>query len=379
MKIAIDISQVVYEGSGVARYTQSLIEAVLKYDQKNAYTFFFSSLRRKLDYSLSKKITEKHILKRYYLPPTFLDILWNQLHLFSIDNFIGKNDLLVTSDWTESPSKAKKITVVHDLVYLKFPETLHKKIIDVQKRKLRWVKKESKLIIADSYNTKQDLIELLKIPRDKIEVVYPPVSVISQTKGKIIKTLKKYNLNRPFILTVGKIEPRKNIGRLISAFLKTKCRNIDLIIVGAKGWETDYYQSCLHRQAIVNNQQVKNIRFLGFIPDPELYSLYQSALFFVLPSIYEGFGLPVIEAMKLGCPVAASNTSSLKEIAENYAFLFNPYNEDEIAKTLIKLIEDKELRNMFKEKGLIQGAKFSPEKFADNLLRVFKKTYDNWN
>lgn len=379
MKIAIDISQVVYEGSGVARYTQSLIEAVLKYDQKNAYTFFFSSLRRKLDYSLSKKITEKHILKRYYLPPAFLDILWNQLHFFSIDNFIGKNDLLVTSDWTESPSKAKKITVVHDLVYLKFPETLHKKIIDVQKRRLRWVKKESKLIIADSYNTKQDLIELLKIPKEKIEVVYPPVSVISQTKGKIIKTLKKYNLNRPFILTVGKIEPRKNIGRLISAFLKTKCRNIDLIIVGAKGWETDYYQSCLRRQAIVNNQQVKNIRFLGFIPDSELYSLYQSALFFVLPSIYEGFGLPVIEAMKLGCPVAASNTSSLKEIAENYAFLFNPYNEDEITKTLIKLIEDKELRNMFKEKGLIQGAKFSPEKFADNLLRVFKKNYDNWN
>lgn len=379
MKIAIDISQVVYKGSGVSRYTESLIKAVLKYDQKNTYTFFFSSLRRNLDHLLSKKITEKHILKKYSFPPTFLDFLWNQLHFFSIDNFIGKNDLLVTSDWTESPSKAKKITIVHDLVYLKFPETLHKKIIDVQKRRLRWVKKESKLIIADSFNTKQDLVGLLKIPKDKIEVVYPPVSVISQTKEKIIKTLKKYRLDKPFILTVGKIEPRKNVGRLICAFLKSKLKNIDLIIVGAKGWESDHYQSYLKRQSIVNNQQLKNIKFLGFIPDDDLYALYQSTLFFILPSIYEGFGLPVIEAMQSNCPVAVSNSSSLKEIAANYALLFNPYDENEIAKTLIKLSQDENLRKTLREKGLTKGKEFSPEKFVHNFLKIINKIYDNRN
>ncbi|EKE15351.1 MAG: Glycosyl transferase group 1, partial [uncultured bacterium] len=343
-------------------------------------TFFFSSLRRSLDYSLSKKITEKHILKKYSFPPTFLEFLWNKLHFFPIDNFVGNNDLVITSDWTEPPAKTQKITIIHDLVYLKFPETLHKKIVAVQKRRLQWVKKESSLIIADSYNTKQDLIKILKIPKEKIEISYPPVSVDIQTKEKVNKTLKKYSLlNKPFILTVGKIEPRKNVGRLIAGFLKAKLDNIDLIIVGSKGWATDYYQSCLYRQTIVNNKRVKNIRFLGFIPDNDLYSLYQSALFFIFPSIYEGFGYPIIEAMKLDCPVATSFTSSLKEIASGSALLFNPYDEDEIAKTLFNLTQNQELRNILKSKGKIKSREFSAEKFAHSFLKIINKIYDNRN
>lgn len=383
MKIAIDISQIVYEGSGVSRYLKNMIISLLKYDQENDYVFFFSSLRGKINKRIEAVIKNKHGLKKYPLPPSFLDFLWNRLHFFPIDKLIGQVDLIITSDWTEPPAHAKKITVVHDLVYLKFPQTLHPKIVAVQKRRMQWVKAESSRIIADSHNTKHDLVKLLGIPDDKIDVVYPavvvhPWGVIDLTPSDNKTILKKYKLTKPFILTVGKIEPRKNVGRLIAAFLKTKLNNLDLIIVGSKGWGADYYQSYLHRQTEINKRQAKNVRFLGFISDEDLFTLYQSAFFFVLPSLYEGFGLPVIEAMQLGCPVAASNTSSLKEIAGDDALLFNPYDEEDIAKTLVKLAQDEKLRAELKAKGLKKGPKFSSEQFAHQLLKVFNNVYENW-
>lgn len=369
MKIAIDISQIVYEGSGVSRYLNFLIKGLLQYDQKNKYTFFFSSLRKKIDKSLEKKIKEKNQLKKFPFPPTILDFLWNRLHVFPIENLIGNNDIFFSSDWTEPPTKSFKITTIHDLVYLKFPQTMTEKIINVQKRRLKWVKKESNLIIADSKTTKKDIINLLKIPSKKIEVVYPAVEVNVNPKSIVNRTLKKLNFNRPFILTVGKLEPRKNIKKLINAFLKAKLKNIDLVIVGQKGWGelySDYFKYTL-----------PNIKFLGFIPDIDLYSLYQSALFFIYPSLYEGFGYPVVEAMKLDCPVATSNTSSLEEIGKNSALLFNPEKETEITKAIINLYQNPRLR----ERLIIAGRKkrniFSLKKFSYQLINIFEKFNEN--
>jgi len=367
MKIAIDISQIAHQGTGVAKYTKGLIEALLKYDKKNKYLFFFSSLRQKLDKNIDSKIKERHSLKKFFLPPTILEFLWNRLHIFPIDNFVGENDLVLTSDWTESPSKSKKITVIHDLVFLKFPETLNNKIIAVQKRRLAWVKKESALIITDSFATKNDVIELLKIPEDKIKVIYPAVEIINPADTEIKKTLKKYQIKKPFILTVGKIEPRKNLKRLINAFKKTKLNDAHLIIVGPKGWNSSNFQ--------LPTSNFQNIKFLGFIPDKDLYSLYSSALFFIYPSIYEGFGYPVVEAMKIGCPVATSNTSSLKEIAENVALLFNPYDEGSIAESIIKLYQNINLRKKLRQRGVKKAEQFSVEKYAHNLIRTFEKVY----
>lgn len=370
MKIAVDISQIVYEGSGVSRYTRNLIETLLSFDKKNQYIFFFSSLRQKLDKTLEKEIIKQHSLKKYPLPPTFLDFLWNRLHVFPIDQLVGKTDLILTSDWTEPPSHTKKITVVHDLVFLKFPETLPQKIIDVQKRRLHWVKKESALIITDSQSTKADLINLAHFPQEKIEVIYPAVNP-NHPRGENILTpqdtqiiLNNYQLTKPFILTVGKQEPRKNIPRLISAFKNAKLNNIDLVIAGPKGWGDSY-------------QEVDNIRYLGLVTDKELSALYSSALFFIYPSLYEGFGYPVVEAMSMGCPVATSNTSSLKEIGQDASLLFNPYNKEEIAHSLVNLYQNQRLREDLKEKGLKKSLDFSQRRFAKNLLRVFQKAYDH--
>jgi len=379
MKIAIDISQIAHHGSGVARYTYGLIRSLLKYDRKNQYVFFFSSLRQKIPQGIKQEIKEKHILKEFFLPTTLLEILWNKLHIIPIENFIGAVDIFISSDWVEPPAKmAKKITVIHDLIALKYPKESHpltefslKKfnisanIVDVQKRRLNWMKKESGLIIADSYATKKDILTFLKIPETKIEVVYPSVEITIPNKNQIKKTMKKYQIKRPFILTVGKIEPRKNLSRLINAFLKVKLNDIDLIIVGPQGWNVSNYE--------LRITNYRNIKFLGFIPDEDLYSLYKSAMFFIYPSIYEGFGYPVVEAMKMDCPVATSNTSSLKEVADSCCLLFNPYSEEDIANKILLMYQNKKLRLQLKEKGKKRSEFFSPQKFANNLIKIFEK------
>lgn len=175
MKICIDISQLAYPASGVYSYTLKLVENLLKIDKENEYILFFSSLRRNIKNELQtfKKINSKVKIKTFKFPSTLLELFWNRLHSFPIEWLVGRIDLYFSSDWTQAPSKAKKVTVVHDLSFFHFPETFHPKIIQVQKRRLFWVKKECDLIICDSRKTKEDLEKYLKIEEKKLKVVYP--------------------------------------------------------------------------------------------------------------------------------------------------------------------------------------------------------------
>ncbi len=356
MKIGIDISQIAHKGTGVARYVDNMVRAILEYDSENEYTFFFSSLRLSLDADLERQIQKKHTLVKAKLPPKLLDILWNKLHIVPIETFIGKQDIFISSDWTQPPSSAKKVTVVHDLVYLRYPETVHKTILDVQRRRMEHVKNEVDIILADSQATKDDLIELLAIPKENIHVLYPYVD-IKQTFGK--STSNQHVPPRKYILSVGKLEPRKNISRLIEAFNKADLKDTDLLIVGPKGWDTSISES-------------KNVKLLGFVPDDELYELYKHAEFFVYPSLYEGFGYPVVEAMALGCPVACSNSSSLAEIGQDSALLFDPKNLTSIKNALIVLAGDKSLRSDLIKHGREEVKNYSSKKFASNLLNYLQ-------
>ena len=250
MKVGIDISQIVYEGTGVSRFTKGLVNAILDFDQKNEWTFFFSSFRINLDPVIEQKILAKgHKLIKWKLPPTLLSFLFNKLHYLSkflIFNFkfLISLDWFITSDWTEIPLNIKKAAIVHDLVYLRYPETVDSSILQTQNKRLSWIKKESDIIFADSLSTKSDLNNLLKIDSKKIFVNYPGVEIKRPSKEQINLTLKKYNLNHPFILTVGKLEPRKNIKRVIEAFSTLGDNSLDLVIVGPEGWgeEKNKYQ-----------------------------------------------------------------------------------------------------------------------------------------
>ncbi|MDO8609085.1 MAG: glycosyltransferase family 1 protein [bacterium] len=368
MKIGVDISQIAFSGTGVARYTTSLIETLLKMQNNITFVFFYSSLRQPIPKNIEKLILKKHILKKYPLPPILLSFIWNDLHIFPIELFIGKVDLFFSSDWTEPPTQyAKKMTTIHDLVIYKFPETSNKKIIDTQKKRLHWVLKESKIILCDSISTQNDIMEIYNINKNKLKVVYPSVKKITISKNQISEFNIKYSRINQFILSVGKQEPRKNISTLINAFNSCNIQNLDLYIVGPEGWSQDKHISNVPYR--VN----KNVKFLGYVPDEELSYLYSKALAFFYPSLYEGFGYPVIEAMHAGCPVATSNTSSLKEITKGYGLLFNPHSENEIALQIKNLYNNEQLRSDLIKKGSQRAQYFSEDSFSDQLLSILKE------
>lgn len=366
MRIGIDISQIVYQGTGVARFTEGLTKAILDYDRENQWLFFFSSFRRHLDKELTNKIENRGFqLIQWSLPSTFLSLLFNDFHSFSkllTFNFspLTSLDWFITSDWTEPPLPINKATIVHDLVYRRHPETVNQKIKTTQEKRLSWVKKESKIIFADSLSTKNDLINFLNINPNQIIVNYPGISIFNATTAKIEKTLKKYHLDKPFILTVGKLEPRKNISRLIKAFNKIKNKNIDLVIVGPSGWDTQVQ--------LIN--RLDHIKYLGLIKDEELFSLYASCLLFVYPSLWEGFGYPLVEAMSLGAPIACSDIPIFKELAGDSAYYFNPLSINDLYQAMDKLANNQLLRKKLAESGKIKAKEFSWQRYYNTVIKT---------
>lgn len=173
MKIGIDVSQTAYEKTGNANYIKNLTEALLRIDNNNEYILFFSSLRRKMPYI---KINSKTTIRKFRFPPTLLSLIWNKWHIFPIENFIGDVDVFLTSDWTEPPvKKAKKVSIIYDLIVYRYPKETHKKIIKTQRMKLRWLKKEEDVVFCISDSTKKDVSEILGIPKEKLKVIYPGI------------------------------------------------------------------------------------------------------------------------------------------------------------------------------------------------------------
>lgn len=370
MKIGIDISQIVYEGTGVSRYMVGFVNTVLDLDKKNEWVFYYCGFNRKLDPKLKIEIKKKGFkLFEKKIPPTFLSLINNSIHNSYLSSIVYPLspglDWFITSDWTEPPLNCKKATVVHDLAYLRHPETVAKTIFETQKKRLHHIKKETDIVVTDSDATKNDLIDLLQFDPLKIQTIYPGVENIKTPSDKDVKTtLKKYGLKRKFILSVGKLEPRKNIKRLIEAFQQFNNSKIDLVIVGPKGWD---------EQLINEMAKQSNIKFLGYINNPDLYSLYSSCLFFIYPSLWEGFGYPLVEAMQLGIPMTCSNTSSMSEVADSAALFFDPLNKTEIIKSIDELVKNVSLRNQLAEKGRKQSAKFSWKNYYNTLIDTLEQ------
>lgn len=182
MKVGIDISQIAFEGTGVGRYVQELVAAIVNNDEDNEYILFASSLRQRKKFFLfyEEAIHNKNRvkLKVFWYPPTILDLLWNQLHIFSIESFIGPVDVFWSSDWTQPPlSHAKGITTIHDVSFLYYPESFSRTILSVQKRRLMRAKQECEAYLCDSKATCEDAKKLLGIKEEKLHVVYPGFSI----------------------------------------------------------------------------------------------------------------------------------------------------------------------------------------------------------
>jgi len=264
--------------------------------------------------------------------------------------------------------KAKKILTIHDLAYYlpqynayKFLDTIYMKFM------IRNSARRANKIIAVSNNTKKDIIRILKIDPNKIRVIYEGVGKqfkIIKNRQDLEKIKLKYSLNKPFIFYAGSISPRKNIKRLVNAFNKLNNKNLELVITGNKLWNNK------EEMDLINKNQ--NIKVLGLVPEEDLPKLYNLALFYVYPSLYEGFGLPVLEAQACGCPVIAANTSSLPEVAGEGAMLVDPYNEEEILASIIKVANNKKLKNNLIKKGFKNVGTFNWDKTAKHTLEVIK-------
>lgn len=366
MKIGIDISQIAHKGTGVSRFTQGLVESILEYDSKNSWIFLFYSFRQNLDPKLEEKIISKrHTLIKWKLPPTLVSYILNKFYsLASGFHHLPSNlDWFITSDWIELPlKKVNKATIVHDLVFKKFPKTVNQKILKTQELRLNRIKQESKIIFADSQTTKGDLINFYKINQNKIIVNYPGVAVKKPNENNLENVLTKYKIDKPFILTVGKTEPRKNLGSLIKAFEKIKNKNLKLVIAGPKGWDNSI------------KYKVSSIKYLGLVPDEELYLLYSASEAFIFPSLWEGFGYPLIEAMILETPILCSKIAPFEEIAQNAAYYFDPLNTEEIAKAIDNVTLNNQLKKKLIESGKIKAVNFSWQSYYQNLIKTL---YDN--
>lgn len=376
MKIGIDISQIVY-GTGVSSYTKSLVEALIAIDRGNKYLLFGGSLRRRQELKkyVQKFSDQKNVSSRIIpLSPVMADILWNKIHKIPVEILTGKIDVLHSSDWTQPRTRAVNVTTVHDLVPLKFPERLPNLIIAAQKARLKWVKKESDLIIAVSKSTKRDLVELLGIPSEKIKVIleapHSDVNIKEINNQKVEKIVNKYGVLEPYFLSVATLEPRKNISRVLEAMAEIP-KPVKLVLVGRLAWGSEEIM-----QKIKKLDLADRVILTGHISAEELAALYKRTLALIYVSLYEGFGLPVITAMENGVPVITSNVSSLPEVGGKAAIYVDPLSTSQLYQAMERVINfERGERQGIIKKGLVQAKKFSWEKAARETLAVYEEAY----
>ncbi len=355
MKIAIDISQIIY-GTGVSSYTENLVRNLLKIDKENEYILFGGSLRRKKELETrARELGGNPSIQIFQYPPTLADLVWNKFHVFPIEKLIGSVDILHTSDWSEPPSKAFKVTTVHDLYPFKFPRLIHPKVLETHKRKMTWVLKESQRVLVPSNATKEDLVGL-GMHEEKIRVIHEAPSLEKTSQEKVDEVKKKYNLQGDYLISIG-ITKLKNTENIVKAFhLGSAGKDVKLVLVG--------------RPVGVEIQEARNLRILGHVPKDDLAALLTGSRGLVFPSLYEGFGIPILDAFNCEVPVLTSNISSMKEVAGDATELVDPYNPSSISEGIEKILRGPK---GFVEKGLIRVKDFSWEKTAEETLKVYKE------
>ena len=371
MKIGIDISQTVYEGTGVARFTNNFVKSFVNSDKTKDYEFhlFFSTLNHKLPGAI-QQILEKNEnahLTHWVIPPRALSYLWGEDKIRNIiPNPINDLDVFISSDWAQPHTKIAKhkITIVHDQIFRKYPETVDPIVLDAQTVRLKHVTNECDLIFCDSKSTQNDLITYYPSTQERTRVNYPGVDPVADN----MPSQFQYSfLPKKYFLSVGKLEPRKNIPLLIDAYCEMvsqdKMREYELVIVGPKGW--DVSEQHLSR---------KGVHFLGSVSDPDLNLLYHNALAFVYPTIYEGFGIPPLEAMHSGCPVILSNTSSLTEIADNTSALYiDPNSKEDIKNAMIKIAQEPEYAKNLAKNGFVNVKRFDWSVYTEKVINEIEK------
>lgn len=372
MKIAIDVSSVVY-GTGVSVYVKELVGALARVDKKNSYLLWGGSWRQTeeiREWFNQAKMPSNFELKVLAWPPKLQAVVWNDWHVGNLEWLIGEFDVYHSVDWSLAPTRYRTVITVHDLFYIKRPDLqLHPHEVTMRRR-LERAKDMRLCAIAVSQTTRQDLVELLDYPKELVSVIYEaaPSWVGGISKLDKNKMRKKYNIEGDYWLMVGTREPRKNLDRTLRAFRdfrESVGSEVSLVVAGKMGWGKG-----------INKEE--GVLFTGFVSDEELVGLFEEARGFLYPSLYEGFGQPILEAMGMGVPVLTSEVSSMPEVGGAAAIYVNPGSEESIKKgmrTLLNLAGDE--RKELIRKGKKQVNKFSWEKAAKETMKVYEQSFKN--
>ncbi|MDP8230827.1 MAG: glycosyltransferase family 1 protein [Candidatus Gorgyraea atricola] len=350
MKIGIDIRSTLKKKTGIGKYTLNLINALARVDSDNSYYL----------YSRKKILDFKRRLPK--LPGAN----------FSHCRVLRDLDVFHTSSYDlEKPKKAKYIVTIHDVIIKAYPHGHSEQTIKEVDEKLKRVLGEADVLVADSYNTKADLVKFYGVGEKRITVIYPGVNV----RDPVPVASLRYGAgkgNGEYILFVGTLEPRKNVEGVIKAFdwLKKEYGiKHKLYIVGMKGWMFENIFKVYEASEFKND-----IIFKGYVDDGELDRLYRQATLFVYPSFYEGFGFPVIEAFSYGLPVVTSRTSSCGEIGKDSALLVDPANYKDIGERILKILNSEDLQKELANRGIDRAKEFSWDRTAKEFLKLITST-----
>ncbi len=393
MKIGIDARTILNPeknpGIGVGHYTFQLIRHLLEIDKKNEYELYFDYKVREKD---AKKFSRKNVKVKYFpwsdykkfMPGAYSEILGLATLL--------KNDLDVLH--VASPNmrvpigyRGKVVCTFQDLSIFKHPDHFHRGPGLLRSRyNHRAMAKRSNKIIAVSENTKKDIGMFFDVPDEKVVVInngvddrfFDNTEINEKRLREGLK--KKFGIEKKYILFVGTLEPIKNITRLINAFSlfknknqkKDKARGYQLILAGKRGWLADEYF-----QIAKDFWVEEDVKFLGYVEGDELMRLFRGANLFVMPSLYEGFGMTVLEAMATGTPSLVSNIDPLKKIAGDAVKYVDPMDTEGIARKMSQLIESEEEKSKMAEEGILQAKKFSWKKCAEKTLEAYEKVAES--
>lgn len=374
MRIALDAIPLVAAKTGIGHYTDALstwlarTHADHQYELVSPFEFAFETHNGQRPANLSKRFTPvRSIFRKWWLIglPTLLQIS-------PVDLFHGTNYCIPL--WAPCPT----IVTIHDLSLFTQASTHESANVERGRRRIPIMARRASRIIAPSEWTSREITAHLGIRRERIRVIYEAAreGMHPLTEAEAQPVLDKYGIQRPYLLYVGTIEPRKNLLTLIQAYeeiLKRTRHRPHLVLCGGRGWLYDEVFKLVEELRLSDM-----IKFTGYVPDVDLPALYSQAEIFVYPSLYEGFGLPPLEAMACGAPVVTSNTSSLPEVVGEAGLAVSPRDWRGLAGALIKLLDDAQLRAYYRRAGLERAGKFSWERAAHETQMLYDEVFQNW-
>ena len=371
-RIALDYTPAFEQTGGIGRYARELTAALATIDSSSSFRLFVAGAAKT---QLPQPPAENFIWKPTRISAKWLARLWHRIGLrVPVETFIGPVDLYHATDFVLPPTRkgTRTLLTVHDLSFIRVPSTASPPLKAFLDETVPRSVEAADHVLADSEATKSDLIDLYETRADKITVLYSGVdSGFSQVSDPIEleRVRLKYGLEQvSYLLSVGTVQPRKNYSRVIEAMSEIRRMGHDLhyVIAGTSGWLEDEM-----RQAIERTEMNDCVHLLGLIEDRDLPALYSGARMLAMVSLYEGFGLPVLEAMACGTPVVTSNLSSLPEVSGDAALLVDPYDTGAIREAILELETDADKRAQLIQAGFLRAKRFSWNRAARQLRSIY--------